>query len=136
MRIASKLQHNPHCLNKSIISSVMATRFSFSNGPSRLTKRDIDRWRDNTALHLAASHDPSANCLGLLLKARAGIDTQNRGGYTALHLATEHNSEKCVALLVSMGANRDLATHNGLRPQVKTVNITSEQTVNISREYL
>lgn len=49
----------------------------------------------------------------VLLDAGASVDTQDEGGWTALHCAALHGEDACVALLVQAGADPSVKDNLG-----------------------
>ncbi|CAB3998980.1 Ankyrin repeat domain-containing SOWAHC [Paramuricea clavata] len=95
--------------------------FSFASAESNiknvksLLEKDPNLATKKTALHWAAKNG-RIDMVDFLLAH--GVDTEMRTGYTPLHLATMHNHNDVVLLLVDdYGASIDARDHSGKRPK-------------------
>ncbi|KAJ3115701.1 hypothetical protein HDU96_000180 [Phlyctochytrium bullatum] len=75
------------------------------NQGAELWARDAD---DSTPLHIAASCGAAEICKIILERDPRGIDSANRDGHTALHLAVIQNKVEVVKVLLKMGADRHI----------------------------
>ncbi|XP_020484006.1 NF-kappa-B inhibitor epsilon [Labrus bergylta] len=74
---------------------------------------EVQNWRGLACLHLAALNRQH-HIMNLLMKKGADLNIQEgTSGKTALHLAVELHDMKSVTLLLSRGANVDVAMFNG-----------------------
>jgi ankyrin repeat protein len=59
----------------------------------------------NTPLHIAVQNKADPSIIGMILDKKAPVDTRNKEGNTALHLAVMINDELTGALLITRGAD-------------------------------
>ena len=80
----------------------------------------------NTPL-LIASVEGYADCVRLLLKYKANLETLNTNGDTALMLAAEHRNNDCVRLLLEHGANVHHRLYNGNTILIEAMEDTGDE---------
>ena len=67
-----------------------------------ITIGDVNTY--STALHVA-SQEGKTDCVEMLLKSGANINSTNNGGVTALHCASVWGRSDCIEILLKNGAN-------------------------------